>query len=200
VPIFQIVLTKVDQKPSESLKARFIRLYHFISAKQDQGMGADFFISIIDQIHPKAFVPLYLKVILEGTNKLTRPLDRKVAVISLTKTLTDSQAFAERYEKGWGFTCDRLLELLINPPLPPPTDDLIAEHDVDDMAFGVGFTQLVTIKRLARDDWPEIVDVKQWVGQYLMAADGRQNGKIALFVQSRLSQTSREALVSYMQR
>lgn len=43
------------------------------------------------------FKPVYLTVILPDTQKLARPLDRKIAVISFTKTLTDSQAFVERY-------------------------------------------------------------------------------------------------------
>jgi len=99
---------------------------------------------------------MYLTVILPDTQKLARPLDRKTAVISLTKTLANSEAFANRYKKGWAFTCEALLKLLELPPLPTAKDDIIAENDVDDMAFGVGFTQLNTVKPRQRDPWPEI--------------------------------------------
>lgn len=44
------------------------------------------------------FKPLYLTIILPDTQKLARPTDRKTAVVSYTKTLTDSQAFIDRYE------------------------------------------------------------------------------------------------------
>ena len=121
------------------------------------------------------FVPIYLNIILPDTQKLLRPLDRKTAVISLTKTLTQSNAFAEKYKKGWAFSCEALLKLLENPPIPPATDDIIAEQDPDDMSFGVGFTQLTTIKRPPRDHWPEISDVKKWVSECLRTADGRTN-------------------------
>ena len=113
--------------------------------------------------------------------------------------MTSSTAFAERYEKGWGFTCDRLLELLINPPTVAQTDDVTIEHDVDDSTFGVGFTQLVTVRKSGHDPWPEIQNVKQFVGEELRTADSRKNGQISRFVQERLTAQSRQALLSYMQ-
>lgn len=120
-------------------------------------------------------------------------------MISLTKTLTDSSAFAEKYTKGWGYTCEALLKLLENTPVPAATDDLIVDQDVDDMSFGVGFTQLTTIKKPAKDQWPDVTDVKRWVGEYLKAADSRHKGKIAGYVQQRLSPEARHVLLSYMQ-
>jgi exportin-2 (importin alpha re-exporter) len=50
VPVMQMILTKLDKTKTEVFNARFVRLYHFISSKGDQGLGTDFFISIIDQI------------------------------------------------------------------------------------------------------------------------------------------------------
>lgn len=121
-------------------------------------------------------------------------------MISLTKTLADSQAFIDRYPKGWGLTCEALLKLLINPPLPPKADadDAIVDADVDDASFGVGFTQLNTIKKAPVDDRPEVGDVKQWVGQYLKAADARHQGRIGGFVQQRLSEDAKSALGQIM--
>ncbi|KAL9116309.1 MAG: hypothetical protein Q9187_007168, partial [Circinaria calcarea] len=87
-----------------------------------------------------------------------------------------------------------------NPPLPSTTDDVIIDHDVDDMSFGVGFTQLTTIKKPVRDAWPEITDVKKWVGEYLKSADARHSGKIGRFIQERLSVEARQALISYISR
>ena len=51
VSIMGLILTKLQKSKAESsLHARFVRLYHFISAKADQGLGTDFFIQIVDQI------------------------------------------------------------------------------------------------------------------------------------------------------
>jgi exportin-2 (importin alpha re-exporter) len=130
---------------------------------------------------------------------LVRPLERKLAVVSLTKTLTDSQAFAAKYVKGWGKTCEALLKLLENPPMPVAADDIVMEIDVDDLSFGVGFTPLNTCKKESKDDWADVKDVKQWVGLYLKQADLRHSGAIAGYVNDRLSPEAKTVLVSYMQ-
>jgi exportin-2 (importin alpha re-exporter) len=103
-----------------------------------------------------------------------------------------------RYPKGWGLTCEALLKLLINPPIPLASDDIIVEQDVDDLSFGVGFTELKTCKQAPIDPFPHIPDVKIWVGQYLKDADSRHKGRIGTFVQERLSEEARQTLMSYM--
>jgi exportin-2 (importin alpha re-exporter) len=66
------------------------------------------------------------------------------------------------------------------------------------LGFGVGFTQLNTTRRAPRDPFPEITDVKLWVGEYLKQADARTGGRIAGFVQGRLGEQARGALVALM--
>ena len=100
--------------------------------------------------------------------------------------------------KGWGFTCEALIKLLENPPILAVADDAIVDQDVDDMSFGVGFTRLNTIKRPSRDQWPEVTDVKRWVGVYLRTADTRKKGKISTYAGARLSPGAQAALQSYM--
>lgn len=50
LPIMQALLTRLDKHKTEAFNSRFVRLYHFISAKDDQGLGTDFFIKIVDQV------------------------------------------------------------------------------------------------------------------------------------------------------
>lgn len=119
-------------------------------------------------------------------------------MISLTKSLTDAQAFVDRYPKGWALTCEALLKLLINPPVASATDDVIVDQDVDDLGFGVGFTQLNTCRKAPKDLFPEVPDVKPWVGQQLKAADSRTGGRIGSYVQERLNQEQRTALIQLM--
>jgi exportin-2 (importin alpha re-exporter) len=126
-------------------------------------------------------------------------MDRKTAVISLAKTLTDSAAFASKYKKGWAFTCEALLKLLENPPVPSTnSDDVIADHDVDDMSFGVGFTQLSTTRPAIRDPWPEVTDVKLWVSEFLRARDKSLGGRLRGFADERLSAEVKPALAEYL--
>ena len=144
----------------------------------------------------RIFVQIYLTVILPTSQSFPRPSDRKAAVVSFTRTLISSSAFAQRYKKGWALTVHALLKLLENPPLPAPTDDVIVEQDVDDMSFGVGFTQLTTIKKPVIDPWPEITDVKAWVRQEL-----RKNARqMAEFAQERpLDAQAKVIFASYVQ-
>ncbi|KAL4759970.1 putative chromosome segregation protein Cse1 [Aspergillus foveolatus] len=197
--IMQIILTRLQNHKTESLTLRFVRFYHFMCANDAKGYSADFVIQVIDKVQEGLYVQLYLNIILPESQKLARPLDRKTAVISFTKTLANSEAFAVKYKKGWGFTCEALLKLLELPPLPASKDDIIAEHDVEDMAFGVGFTALVTIRPQARDPWPDTgADLKLWVGKYLKEADQRHGGKISGFVQERLGEQAKAMLSSYI--
>lgn len=203
VTIFNLLLTRLSNSRTENLVLRFVRLYHFMSARNapDQGLGADAVASACNAVQPDVFTQLYLQIILPDTQKLTRPYDRKTAVISLVRTLTDSTAFADRYVKGWGFTCEALLKLMINPPVPPSgADEDIREHDVDDASFGVGFTQLSTCRKPARDPFPDVEgDLRAWIGRNLREKDQQTGGRIAGFVQNRLSEEARAALVKYMQ-
>lgn len=199
VSIIQILLTRLQNSRTDQFALRFVRLYHFVSAKEDKGLGADFFINVAEQVSNGVFVPLYLNIILPETQKLVRPLDRKIAVISLAYTLTNSTAFSEKYKKGWAYTCEALLKLLENPPSPPATDDIIAEADPDDMSFGVGFTQLTTIKRPPRDGWPEITDIKTWVSSHMMKADKDFGGRISTFAKDRLSPQTMPMFAAYIQ-
>ena len=53
VSILQVLLTRLQNSRTDTFAVRFVRLYHLISAKADEGLGADFFISIADQLQSK---------------------------------------------------------------------------------------------------------------------------------------------------
>ncbi|KAG9239373.1 CAS/CSE protein [Amylocarpus encephaloides] len=197
--ILTIIFTRLNNNPPEKFKQRFVRFYQLVSSHDEIGLGADFFIEHCDKVQDGVYVQIYLTIILPTTQSLARPLERKLAVVGLTKTLADSKAFAVKYVKGWGKTCESLLKLLENPPMPVASDDIVVEVDVDDLSFGVGFTPLNTCKKETKDDWPELTDVKKWVGSYLKAADGRHSGAIANYVNERLSPEAKNVLLSYMQ-
>ena len=122
-----------------------------------------------------------------------------MAVISLTKTLTDSEDFNSKYKKGWAYSCEALLKLLENPPVPSSTsDDIIADHDVDDMSFGVGFTQLSTTRPPLRDPWPAVTEVKVWVSEFLKARDKSLGGRVRAFADERLSAEAKPVFAEYL--
>ncbi|KAI5292146.1 importin-alpha export receptor [Ascosphaera acerosa] len=198
--LLQIMLTRLQNSKTETFTMRFVRFYHVVSAlDEQQGYSADFFIRVCEGIQAGVFKAIYLTIVLPTTAKLARPLDRKAAMLSFAKTLATSAAFETEYKKGWAFTCDALLHLLSQPPLPTAKDDIIAENDVEDMAFGVGFTLLNTVKPTPRDFWPQTgADVVKWVKEYLKRMDQANGGKISRFAQERLSDSSKAALAAYL--
>jgi exportin-2 (importin alpha re-exporter) len=49
-PLLQILLGKLDKTKSQLFRSRFVRFYHFFSARYEEGFGADAFIAAVDQI------------------------------------------------------------------------------------------------------------------------------------------------------
>ena len=197
--ILNLLFTKLQNNATDSYKLRFVRFYHLISARVEAGLGADYFITQADSIQANIFTPVYLNVILPTSDELVAN-DRRLAVISFAKTLTESTAFAQRYVKGWRFTCEAMLKMLANAPKVTlgAGDEIVNVADVDDIGFGLGFTPLSTCKRQGRDEFPEIQDLSQWVRQYLTEANQRTGGTIANYVQERLDDQGKQALALYM--
>ena len=198
--IIRLLYTKLSGSPADSCKARFARFFHLVGARLEAGYGADYFINRSEQVDERAFTQVYPTFVLGETQKLAKPIDRKVAVVSLTKTLCDSQKFAQKFAKGWANSCRTLLGLLANPPTVSSGqgDELITEADVDDIGFGMSFTALNTCRALSRDDFPEIQNVAAWVKEYMVAANQRHRGAIEGFIGDRLSPEEQQAIVQYI--
>ncbi|KAF5593677.1 importin-alpha export receptor [Fusarium subglutinans] len=198
--ILRLLYTKLQGTPAESLKLRFVRFYHLVSARLEAGYGADYFIQQSNSVEDGVFTRVYPVFVLGETDKIARPVDRKVAVVSLTKTLCDSSAFAQQFAKGWANSCRKLLSLLVNPPTVAAGagDEVVAEADVDDIGFGMSFTALNTCRGLAKDDFPEVLDVTKWVKEYMASANQRHGGAMERFVSERLSPEEQQAIAKYI--
>jgi exportin-2 (importin alpha re-exporter) len=48
--IMQIILQRLQGSKTENLTMRFVRFFHFISAHDDKGYSADFFINVTDKV------------------------------------------------------------------------------------------------------------------------------------------------------
>ncbi|PHH71752.1 hypothetical protein CDD80_5012 [Ophiocordyceps camponoti-rufipedis] len=198
--VIRLLYTKLQGTPSDALKLRFARFYHLVSGKLEDGFGADYFIRHSDQVDGRAFAQVYPPLVLSETEKLAKPVDRKAAVVSLTKTLCESQAFAQRFAKGWTNSCRILLSLLANPPAVTTglDGDIITEASVDDIGFGLTFTALNTCRPSARDAFPDVTDVSSWVKQYMAAANARHGGAVEAFISQRLTPEMQEAIARYV--
>lgn len=48
--ILNVLFTRMHNSKTETFSLRFVRIYHFVSAKADAGLGADFFINVAEQV------------------------------------------------------------------------------------------------------------------------------------------------------
>lgn len=51
--ILQLMFARLSNSKTETFTIRFVRFYHLVSARDDKGLGADFFISVSDQVQNK---------------------------------------------------------------------------------------------------------------------------------------------------
>ena len=180
---------------------RFVRFFHAVSAQLEAGYGPDYFFEQSEAVQEGIFQQIYPVFVLAETTKLARPVDRKLAVVSLTKTVCDSKVFADRFQKGWANTCRVLMDLLSSPPTVASGfgDEMIAEADVDDIGFGLTFTALNTCAPTVADEHRDVVDVVAWVRAYMADANQRHGGAIAGFIETRLPADQRDAVAKYLQ-
>ena len=48
-----MLLTRLQNSKTETFALRFVRFYHFIAARDDKGLGADFFINVAEQVQSR---------------------------------------------------------------------------------------------------------------------------------------------------
>lgn len=49
----QVILTRLQNSKTENLTIRFVRFFHFVSAQDEKGYSADFFIQVVDKVQPE---------------------------------------------------------------------------------------------------------------------------------------------------
>ena len=198
--MLRFIFHSLQGKTGEAFKLRFVRFFHLVSSRHESGYGVDYFFQQAEKVQQGVFQQIYPVFVLAETTKLARPVDRKLAVVSLTTTLCDSKVFAEKFQKGWANTCRVLMELLVNPPTVQSGmgDEAIAEADVDDIGFGLTFTGLNTCAPTTSDETKEVQDVVAWVKGYMRDANQRHGGSIGRFIEDRMPADQRVSVVKYL--
>jgi exportin-2 (importin alpha re-exporter) len=197
--IFIILLTRLNSSKTAVLVERFVRLFYFLSGKEET--GPDFVIQAIDAVQAGIFGQLYTAIVLPDTQKLTRPMDRKVAVVGLTKLIGLSEGLAGTYSKAWANSVVALLKLLEVAPVLSKDDpaESLQAADIDDVSFGATFARLNTCKKKAIDSFPEVQDARKFVGQKLNEANRVTRGKLATRIEGELPDEAKELVKKYMQ-
>ncbi|KAF3920528.1 Exportin-2 [Dactylellina cionopaga] len=168
--VFNIIMTRLSGSRTENLTLRFTKYFYILASRVDQQMGPDWAIEAIDSVQQGIFVELYKVFVIPTTQKLTKYIDRKYAVVGLTRVVTGANTLATaggRYAPMWPGSVAALLKLLEVPPVPAGADgvyDQATEVDLDDVSFSVSFATLNTARKGVSDPFPEVTDARKWVG------------------------------------
>ncbi|KAF3935709.1 Exportin-2 [Dactylella cylindrospora] len=199
--VFTILMTRLSGSRTETLTLRFVKFFYFLASRISEGAGPDWTISKIDSVQAGIFGEIYSVFVLQHTQKLTKYMDRKIAVVGLTRMIVSSEDVANgsKYHKFWSPSVTALLKLLEIPPVPTSGDayDQTAEADLDDVSFSVSFATLNTARKGANDPFPEVVDARKWVGGELKTAlAGPKGGALGASL-GELEPQSRSVLEGY---
>ncbi|KAF3132818.1 importin-alpha export receptor [Orbilia oligospora] len=167
--VFNLIMIRLTGSRTGVLTSRFTKFFYTLASRAENGMGPDWAINAVDSVQAKVFGELYKAFIIPETQKLTKFLDRKTAVVGLTKIVTSSRIanVGGDYSNMWLGSIDALLKLLEVPPTPAEGGsgyDQATEVDLDDVSFSVSFATLNTARKPITDPFPQIVDVRKWVG------------------------------------
>ncbi|KAF3173792.1 importin-alpha export receptor [Orbilia oligospora] len=167
--VFNLIMIRLTGSRTGVLTSRFTKFFYALASRAENGMGPDWAINAVDSVQAKVFGELYKAFIIPETQKLTKFLDRKTAVVGLTRIVTSSRiaAVGGDYSNMWSGSIDALLKLLEVPPTPVEGGsgyDQATEADLDDVSFSVSFATLNTARKPITDPFPQIVDVRKWVG------------------------------------
>jgi len=195
--IFIILFTRLNGSKTEILVRRFIRFFYFLAGKEE--FGPDFVIGTIDSVQSSIFGQLYPGIVLPDTQKLTQPLDRKIAVAGLTKLIGFSDGLAGTYHGAWPNTVMVLLKVLELAPVLAKDDPVdLQAADIDDVSFGASFARLSTCKKRAVDEFPEVVDSRRFVGEKLVEANTKTGGRLDSWINGELGDDAKALLKKYM--
>ncbi|KAK6529632.1 importin-alpha export receptor [Arthrobotrys megalospora] len=168
--VFNLIMIRLTGSRTENLTSRFTKFFYVLASRVEQHMGPDWAIHAVDSVQAKVFGELYKAFIVPSTQKLTKFLDRKTAVVGLTRIVTSSKIAAAdgEYANMWAGSINALLKLLEVPPTPAEGGgagyDQTTETDLDDVSFSVSFATLNTARKPLSDPFPEVVDARKWVG------------------------------------
>ncbi|KAF8468906.1 Cse1-domain-containing protein [Kalaharituber pfeilii] len=177
--IFIILFTRLKNSKTDMFAQRFSRFFYFLVVREKEGGGPDFVVKAMDVVQGGIFGEVFSAVVIPDTQKLQKPLDRKLAVIGLTKLLLSSASLATPpYNKACPHAATLLFKLLAAPEVVPQgpafTDDVSHEADLDETGFAVSFSTLNTTKRLPKDPAPEVpmAGLRGWViGEFKKSKD-----------------------------
>ncbi|KAJ8099083.1 Cse1-domain-containing protein [Lipomyces tetrasporus] len=173
-PIANIILVRLEKSRTEKLVLRVTHLIYFLAsapAPADKLLGPNFAAELFDVAQNALFGDIFEHFVLAATPKLHSPLDRKLAMVGLTKILFESSAFLQKYSSRWETGARVLLTTLQSNSLVDVFEvaDELPEAD-EELSFGASFVKLNAVVWRGLDPASDVTDMKKFVGETVTKA------------------------------
>ncbi|KAK9371349.1 Cse1-domain-containing protein [Lipomyces kononenkoae] len=173
-PIANIILVRLEKSRTEKLVFRVTHLIYFLAsapAVADKLLGPNFATQFFDVTPNSLFGDIFVHFLLPATPKMHTPLDRKLAIVGLTKILFDSPVFLQKYKPQWEAGARVLLTTLHSNSLVDVFEGGDELPDTgEDLAFGASFAKLNAVVWEGLDPANAVTDVKKFVGETISTA------------------------------
>ncbi|KAK9453824.1 Cse1-domain-containing protein [Dipodascopsis uninucleata] len=175
-----LILQRLQSSRTEKLLIRLSRLLYFLSSVRspEKGLGPDFSIEFLDEAQSGIFGEVFGQFVIPTTAKFHTLLDKKIAVVGLSRFLFECESFRQLYYQRWTAGCLALLNLMQSDSLVGVYDNsnALIESTLDgdeEVTFGSSFAQLSTVATKPFDPTSDIPDVKKFVGLQIKASGGQ---------------------------
>lgn len=173
-----LILQRLHSSRTDKLVVRVAHLVYFLSAtiSANKELGPDFAVSLFDEAQPGIFGDIFDAFVVPATPKLHSVVDKKIAVIGLTRILFESSKFNAQYGTKWPkgagtlastLLSDSLVGVFDGPATQEATIDPIGDEEV---SFGSSFARLATVTVKVLDPVSEVTDAKKYAADTVKKA------------------------------
>ncbi|KAK7204939.1 Cse1-domain-containing protein [Myxozyma melibiosi] len=173
-----LILQRLHSSRTEKLVVRVSHLVYFLSATTNPAkeLGPDFAVSLLDEAQPGIFSDIFDAFVVPATPKLHSAVDKKIAVVGLTRILFESAKFNSQYGAKWARGAEMLTTTLLSGSLVGVFDGpVITEATIDpvgdeEVSFGSSFARLATVAVKVVDPAPDVSDAKKYAAAAVQRA------------------------------
>ncbi|GMM54242.1 importin-alpha export receptor [Maudiozyma humilis] len=189
-----LLLQRLQNSKTERYVKKLVVFFSLVSLK----LGGDFTVQFVDTVQDGIFPQIWNSFILPTLPTLGNLLDRKIALLGVTKIITESAMFSNKYPQLMAPTFDSVIKTVTSEDVANFKSDFVDFDNMEEIAtFGSSFSKLNVVGEKPSDPLPEINltnDVKTFVGQSISKYVNAQGAAFSSSILPHLSQESQNGL------
>ncbi|SMN18045.1 similar to Saccharomyces cerevisiae YGL238W CSE1 Nuclear envelope protein that mediates the nuclear export of importin alpha (Srp1p) [Maudiozyma saulgeensis] len=148
-----LLLQRLQTSKTERYVKKLVVFLGLISWK----MNGDFVVQFIDEVQDGIFSQIWNSFIIPTLPTLGNLLDRKISLLGVTKIVTESSLFANKYPQLVAPTFETLIKTLVSEDVANFKSDFVDLDNMEEIVtFGSSFSKLGVVSEKAVDPLPEV--------------------------------------------